>query len=136
MDDAVRWLDTSVFLGTGILLFASLPFGARFAIGFAIALAGFVLWMLARYQLGASFSVKAEARKLITVGIYSKIRNPIYFFGELAYLGLAIVWGRWPGFLFVALTSAWQLRRIRKEEKILEQVFGEEYRRYKASTWF
>ncbi len=56
-------------------------------IGAAIAIPAFLLWMLARHQLGDSFAVRAEARKLVTHGIYSKIRNPIYIFGGLAFLG-------------------------------------------------
>jgi len=31
--------------------------------------------MAARVQLGASFSVRAKAKKLVTTGVYSRIRN-------------------------------------------------------------
>lgn len=99
--------------------------------------AGFGLWALARIQLGKSFAVRAEAKALVTTGLYSKIRNPIYFFGGIAYLGLLIAWGYWPAIvLFVLVYIAKQLSRVRKEEKVLEEAFGEEYRRYRASTWF
>jgi len=56
-------------------------------------LAGVSVAMLAvaRLQLGASFSVKAKASKLVTTGLYSKIRNPIYVFGALFLVGIAIV---------------------------------------------
>jgi protein-S-isoprenylcysteine O-methyltransferase Ste14 len=66
----------------------------------AVKIAGGVLAGLAviglvaaRLQLGASFSVKAKARKLVTTGVYAKIRNPIYVFGELFILGLSIASG-------------------------------------------
>ena len=51
-------------------------------IGIALILVGFVFWTVARFQLGASFAVQAEARQLVTRGLYSKIRNPIYRFGS------------------------------------------------------
>ena len=53
--------------------------------------------MLARHQLGDSFAVRAEAKKLVTHGIYSKIRNPIYIFGGLAFVGefVALRWYIW-----------------------------------------
>ena len=54
--------------------------GAR-VFGMGLRVVGFILWAIARFQLGASFAVRAEARKLITSGLYSKIRNPIYVFG-------------------------------------------------------
>ena len=37
-----------------------------------LIIVGFVLWTVARFQLGASFAVKAEARQLVTRGLYSK----------------------------------------------------------------
>jgi protein-S-isoprenylcysteine O-methyltransferase Ste14 len=59
----------------------------RACIGAAIALPAFYFWMLARHQLGESFAVRAKAKKLVTHGLYSKIRNPIYLFGGLGALG-------------------------------------------------
>jgi protein-S-isoprenylcysteine O-methyltransferase Ste14 len=52
-------------------------------IGAAIFLCALPLFVLARLQLGASFSVTAQARKLVTTGLYSRIRNPIYVFGGM-----------------------------------------------------
>jgi protein-S-isoprenylcysteine O-methyltransferase Ste14 len=87
--------------------------------------------------LGKSFTVTAQARKLVTTGLYSKIRNPIYFFGGVAFLGVFIAWGNPYALGGVAvLYSAMQLSRARKESAVLEEAFGEDYRRYKANTWF
>jgi protein-S-isoprenylcysteine O-methyltransferase Ste14 len=86
--------------------------------------------------LGKSFSVRAEARALITTGLYSKIRHPVYFFGTIAYLGFIFAWGKPVWALAFLAINGIQLLRIRKEEAVLEQAYGEEYRRYKASTWF
>jgi protein-S-isoprenylcysteine O-methyltransferase Ste14 len=130
------WLDVAAFLGLGLLVFTNLPWHTQTAAGLALALCGFALWMVARFQLGRSFTVRAQARSLVTRGLYSRIRNPIYLFGEIAYLDLAVAWGRWIGYLWIAVTSAVQLLRIKKQESVLEQALGEEYRWYKAGTWF
>jgi protein-S-isoprenylcysteine O-methyltransferase Ste14 len=87
-------------------------------------------------QLGRSFSVEAKATELVTAGIYSRIRNPIYFFGALMILGV-IVWTGRPILLliYVILIPA-QIVRARKEAQILEAKFGDAYVEYRKKTWF
>ena len=58
--------------------------------GLALAIAAFFLWATARAQLGTSFSVSPRAKALVTRGIYSRIRNPIYTFGLLWIVGLIL----------------------------------------------
>ena len=98
--------------------------------------AGFVLWTIARFQLGASFAVKAEARQLVTRGLYSKIRNPIYVFGSWVVAGGILVFGKSLWLLIFVLLIPLQLWRAKKESAVLEAAFGEEYRSYRAGTWF
>ena len=45
-----------------------------------------VLWVVARRQLGAAFSVRPQARRLVATGLYAKLRHPIYVFGTMALL--------------------------------------------------
>jgi protein-S-isoprenylcysteine O-methyltransferase Ste14 len=105
-------------------------------VGAVIATVGMLLLVTARIQLGRSFSVTAQARKLVTTGIYSRIRNPIYFFSAMFLCGVAIAIGR-PILLLVLLALLpLQVWRARKEEQVLTEAFGEEYVRYKARTWF
>jgi protein-S-isoprenylcysteine O-methyltransferase Ste14 len=109
---------------------------ARHMTGMAMAAIGIPLWFTARLQLGKSFAIRPKAKALVTTGLYSKFRNPIYLFGGLAYAGLFIAWGKViPLILFFLLYPSYQLWRARKEAEVLEKAFGEEYRRYKASTW-
>ena len=137
MKSLFRWLDVAAFLAfSGLLLFYCGRWSPQFVAGMAIAAAGFALWMVARRQLGSSFSPRAQAKALVTTGLYAKLSNPIYLFGQVAYLGLAIAWGNLAGFVWVALTCVAQFLRIRKERAILEQAFGEQYRAYLAGTWF
>lgn len=104
--------------------------------GLCLLVAGFVLWTVARFQLGKSLTVSAQAKQLVTRGLYSKIRNPIYVFGSCVIAGLILTLGR-PAWLlvFIAIIPL-QLWRTRKEARVLEAVFGEEYRKYRAGTWF
>lgn len=128
--------DLVVFLGFAALDIAYGRRGLRWNMGMAIAATGFLLWATARVQLGESFSVTAQAKALVTAGLYSKIRHPVYLFGGLGYLGLFIAWGSWWLTIAFAVLQALQIRRIRKEEKVLEEAFGKEYRSYKRQTWF
>ncbi len=77
-----------------------------------------------------------QARALVTKGLYAKFRHPIYLFAGLAFGGLFIAWGKVIGLLLFVLMCAVQLFRIRKEDAVLEEAFGEEYRRHRARTWF
>lgn len=106
------------------------------AVGAALAAVCLVLLIAARVQLGASFSVSAQARKLVTTGIYAKIRNPIYVFSAGFLVGMVMVSERWLFLVPIAVLLPVQLVRARKEEAVLRAAFGEEYDRYKAGTWF
>lgn len=106
------------------------------AIGLGIAIPSFILFMLARIQLGRAFSVKAKATELVTTGLYSRIRNPIYFFGVLMVAGV-MIWVNRPWFLLVYLVIIpLQVFRVRKEEQVLTDKFGAAYLEYKRRTWF
>ncbi len=129
------WLDTLPFLTLSALAFDRWNWHAWYLVWMGIALAGFACWTTARLQLGKSFTPQAEARALVTHGLYSKFRHPVYLFACIAYVGLFVA-VHWlialAGFL---LFYSFQLLRIRKENAVLEQAFGDEYRRYKARTW-
>lgn len=103
--------------------------------GLCLASAAFVLWTVARFQLGKSFVVTAQAKQLVTRGLYAKFRNPIYVFGSLFLAGYVLFLDR-PRWLliFVAIVPL-QIWRARKEARVLEAKFGEQYRAYRAGTW-
>ena len=94
------------------------------------------LWLVARRQLGDAFSVTARARHLVTHGMYSKIRHPVYVFGTLAFLLVVLALLGWGALVWWAVVIAIQISRVRREEKVLAQRFGEEYEAYRSRTWF
>ena len=115
------------------------PSGAGTAVpiaGLALLIGGFILWTVARFQLGAAFAVKAEARQLVTRGLYSKIRSPIYVFGSCVMAGGILLFGKPVWLLIFLLVIPLQIWRTGKESAVLEAAFGEEYRKYRAGTWF
>ncbi len=133
-------LITLAVVMVGLALFgmhaANLPWTAWRIAGVAITAPAFLFFVAARIELGRAFSVKAKATTLVTTGVYSRIRNPIYFFGALVVLGV-IIWTERPWLLlFLAVLIPMQVVRSRKEEGVLTEKFGAAYLEYKRKTWF
>jgi protein-S-isoprenylcysteine O-methyltransferase Ste14 len=112
------------------------PWAWMQTLGLCLAVPAAALLVTAHVQLGASFAIRAEARKLVTRGLYARIRNPIYVFSAVLFAGLALLWNRPKLFVLFAALIPLQVIRARKEARVLEEKFGEEYRQYRAKTWF
>ncbi len=119
-----------------VRLHAPAVWGGNQVIGLVLLTIGFVFWTVARFQLGASLTVTAQARTLVNTGLYSKIRNPIYVFGSCCLAGMILVIARPIWLLVFVIIVPLQIWRSRKEAQVLEASFGDEYRKYRAKTWF
>jgi protein-S-isoprenylcysteine O-methyltransferase Ste14 len=98
-----------------------------------LILTGNALAVYVLSQLGRSFSVMAEARRLVTSGVYRIVRHPLYLAEELAVIGMIMQFlSLWTALLLAAHIT-FQLRRMRNEEVILGEIFPE-YAAYKART--
>ena len=120
----------------GFIVFWPGMWNGQRIVGSVLVVIGVALLSLARFQLGRSFSVTAQAKNLVTHGLYSKIRNPVYLFGAVATAGVFLILQRTALWILFVLVVVMQIVRVRKEAQVLEAKFGDEYRAYRAQTWF
>jgi len=108
--------------------------------GIVISFSGFMVWIFSLFQLGGSFQIRTRARGLVTSGIYSWIRHPIYFGGFLVILGGILYTINLRINIFLVLYLVFflvvQIYRVKNEEKTLEKKFGKKYIDYKKKTLF
>ncbi len=75
-----------------------------------------------------------EDHQLITHGIYRFTRNPMYLGGIMVITGLPVYVASLYGFLTSLVLIPIILNRIRLEERLLTEEFGETYHTYKKAT--
>jgi protein-S-isoprenylcysteine O-methyltransferase Ste14 len=117
------------------------PVGLEAILGWlGVALAWASAWLTIRSVrvLGREWSLEArlvQGHRLVTQGPYRHVRHPIYagLLGLLVGTGLNVT--AWPALVAgVALYLVGTRLRIRVEEGLLLQQFGEEYARYAAQV--
>jgi protein-S-isoprenylcysteine O-methyltransferase Ste14 len=107
------------------------------ATGLGLAVLGAALAIYSRLLLGRNWSATVQLKhdhELIQRGPYRLIRHPIYSGFLLLFLGNAVMVGDWRGLLAVAVVWVSFWRKLRLEEKWLEQHFGATYRVYREHT--
>ncbi len=106
--------------------------------GLILTVAGLLGALWARTIIGRNWSGYAtykENHELVTNGPYRFVRHPIYssiflmFLGTFLYSGLGFVIVMFIIILFVFLA------RIKKEEKIMVELFGKKYEDYIKNTY-
>lgn len=112
------------------------PHGPARSVGLLLGLIGLGGVILSRYTLGRSFSVAAKATELVTSGIYSRIRNPIYVSAEIFFAGVVLILWRFELLIILLAVIPVQIMRARREAAVLEARFGDAYREYRKQTWF
>jgi protein-S-isoprenylcysteine O-methyltransferase Ste14 len=115
------------------------PSWPQFILGILIGLAAWALFRQTHLALGRFWSVSLDIRaehRLITEGIYAKLRHPMYSAFWLMALSQALFLPNWFagcgglvgfGYLFFA--------RIGPEEKMMEDRFGLAYKSYCERTF-
>jgi protein-S-isoprenylcysteine O-methyltransferase Ste14 len=150
--NGARWLTTVASLGVGALFFALwfwlLPSWLGFdvaavgaarwrwigavpsVLGFAVALR--CVWDFGRTGRGTPAPI-APPQKLVAVGFYRYVRNPMYVGFFAGWMGLWVVFGRASrGALVVALVAMAAVVLFVKfyEEPTLRKKFGADYEEY------
>ena len=132
----VRWLDIVIFLGFTAYVLLTAPREGNWYAGLAVAAVCTPFWIAARWQLGASFSVRPDARRLVTSGLYSKLRHPVYIFGTPAVMGVLVALLGWKALVIAVIVVPVEILRARREEALLAETFGSQYIAYRERTWF
>ena len=119
--------------------FASYPFTPALAwIGAAVFALALWLFYRTHSDLGRNWSVTLEIREqhaLVTTGVYSRLRHPMYSAFWLWAVAQALLLPNWiagPAGLIGFGTLFFF--RIGREERLMVEMFGDEYRRYMART--
>ena len=101
-------------------------------LGIVLAVIGFGLFGYSEMKKGSV----GEEKELVTTGIYSKLRHPMYVGIILFHIGIPLIFKSFVALLstvlWAAIIFAWKVF----EEKNLERQFGEKYVEYKKQTWF
>ena len=128
-----------LFVATGFPRFATYePIALQTGLGLLAALLALVLFRLTHKALGKMWSVSLDIRdkhKLVTSGIYKRVRHPMYTAFWTMALAQALLLPNWIAGLsgLVGFGTLFFLR-IGPEEAMMEETFGEDYRAYKART--
>lgn len=105
--------------------------------GFALAIVGLTFSVWARIYLGSNWSPIAMLKKgqtLVRTGPYGMVRHPIYSGLIVAIIGTALVYGGYRVIISIVCVFLFAWVRIREEEKLMSNQFGEDYAEYKKEV--
>jgi protein-S-isoprenylcysteine O-methyltransferase Ste14 len=128
-----------IYLVTGQPAFADYQF--RSAQGWAGALVFIgALWLFRRSHkdLGRHWSIALEIRerhRVVSTGVYSRIRHPMYAAFWLQAIAQALLLPNWvAGSAGLAVVAILFFVRVGREERLMLEQFGDDYRSYIART--
>lgn len=128
-----------LYLFTPLLAFADyrLPV-AVMAVGAATMVCSLWFFWRSHVDLGRNWSVSielSEEHQLITKGVYASIRHPMYSSIWLWGLGQGMLLQNWlAGWLVIPVFALMYFLRVPREEQLMEECFGEQYRDYMKRT--
>ena len=128
-----------IWVASSVFSFAEYPLRAGpLAAGLLCLAAGLWLFYRSHADLGTNWSITLEVReqhRLITHGVYRRVRHPMYAALLLYSLGQALVIPNWvagPSYL-VAFAILFAFR-VGAEERMMLEYFGDTYEAYAART--
>ena len=146
-------LDTSLFLAVGVfgflmpLLYVFTPLFSfadysipRWVGGTGVAMLALGNWVFwkSHKDLGGNWSPTLDIRqdhKLVTQGIYQRIRHPMYLSLWLLVTAQAMILPNYvAGFAGLLPFGILYFQRVAREERMMVEEFGGEYERYLAKT--
>lgn len=108
------------------------------AVGAALLIAGLLLFRRSHADLGLNWSISVESRRgheLVRTGVYARVRHPMYSAIFLFSIGQGLLLDNWlAGWSALVCFTPLYLVRTPREERLMLDVFGDEYRAYMAET--
>ncbi len=128
-----------IYIFTGWLSFADFP-ASPVIVGLGVVAAVVGLWLFwqAHTDLGKNWSSSLEIHedhRLITNGIYSRIRHPMYLASWVIMVAQALLLSNWiAGWGGLVSFACLYFLRVGKEERMMLTAFGDQYQQYMART--
>ena len=135
----ISFLIPLIWLASPVLSFAEYPLRpGPLVAGVICYVIGLWLFFKSHADLGTNWSITLEVReqhRLITQGVYRRIRHPMYSALFLYSLGQVLVLPNWiAGPSYLVTFGILFAFRIRDEERMMLEEFGDEYVTYMAKT--
>jgi len=105
--------------------------------GVTLGSVSFALYAWSQATLGKEWSPHLQMRekhRLVTTGPYARIRHPIYLALMGFLTGIALVTANWFFIALLVVSIVVLVLRIPKEEQMMVEDFGEEYKAYMQRT--
>jgi protein-S-isoprenylcysteine O-methyltransferase Ste14 len=106
--------------------------------GLFLMTGGFLLMNWAVASLGRQFSMQVtlqENHQLVTEGAFKRIRHPRYCGILFFFFGISLVFKSWIGLILTGVVIWVLLWRMKDEETLMAEEFGDEWKAYAAHTW-
>ncbi|WP_051412035.1 methyltransferase family protein [Halonatronum saccharophilum] len=136
----IAWIIAIICIAIGTYVGIQLNIGSKLInnIGLVMIVIGFIIRWLSIITLGDYFTVNLridEEHKIIKTGFYKYTRHPSYLGAFIAVLGIALFYFNWVSFMLITIPYlSVLLPRIKDEEKMLVEYFGDEYIEYQRAT--
>jgi protein-S-isoprenylcysteine O-methyltransferase Ste14 len=130
----------AIYVLSGEPKFANFQFQQVLAwLGAAGTVASLWLFYRTHKDLGRNWSVTLEIRAehaLITTGVYSRVRHPMYSAFWLLAVAQALLLPNWfAGPAGIVGFGTLFFCRVGREERLMTETFGDQYRQYVARTY-
>jgi len=106
--------------------------------GLALLILGAAIGVTARRKMlaaGTNVDPMRPTTAIVTTGPFRFSRNPLYVALTLLYLGLTLAFDTWWGIvLLVPVLMIMHLGVVLREERYLEEMFGDTYRQYRSTV--
>jgi protein-S-isoprenylcysteine O-methyltransferase Ste14 len=124
---SIAWIETFSF---------PLPDWLRWT-GFALGIMAVVFWTWSQIHLDTQWSAQLQLKKshqLVTTGPYSYVRHPLYL-GMIGWaVSVSLLTANWILVAVCALSIVGVVGRVPKEEQMMIEAFGDEYKAYMQRT--